>query len=80
MKPAFTAAEKKKWRLQKHLKDHGFEYVLDMVLTMLFAYILLKLCRAEYILPGMALSFAWALGRAVQQVCQYKKDYVDPMD
>lgn len=77
MESQFTAQEKRKWLFKKHLKDHAFEYVLDIVLTMVFAYLLLKLCKAENIVLGIFLAFAWSLGRSIRQIHWYKKDYLD---
>ncbi len=77
MDSQFTVTEKRKWLLKKHMKDHAFEYILDIVITMAFAFLLLKLCKAEDILLGMLLSFAWASGRIVQQIHYYKKEYVN---
>ncbi len=77
MEDQFTTEEKRKWQLKKHLKENAFAYLLDILSSMLFAYLLLKLCRAEEIAFGLLLSFAWALGRVIQQIHHCKKDYID---
>ncbi len=77
MESIFTVSEKRKWMLKKHLKDHAFEYVLDIVLSILYSFILLKLCKAENMVLGVAVAFVWSLGRVVWQIYCYKKEYVD---
>ncbi len=77
MESQFTVEEKRKWLLKKHLKDHCFAYILDVVLTMVFAFLLLSLCKAESIMLGMVISFVWAMGRVIWQIYYYKKEYVD---
>ncbi len=77
MESQFTVQEKRRWLLKKHIKDHAFEYILDIILTMLFAYLLLKWCKAEDIMLGMVLSFAWGFGRVLQQILYYKKEHIN---
>ena len=77
MESKFTVEEKRKWLLKKHIKDHAFEYVLDIVLTMLYTYILLKWCKAEDVILGMIIAFAWGLCCVIRKIQCYKKEYVN---
>ncbi len=77
MNSNFTTTEKRRWALKKHLKDHAFEYTIDIIGTMLIAYILMKISKAENIAIGIAAAFAFALGRVCQQIHHYKKEHID---
>ncbi len=77
MESQFTVAEKRKWQLNNHLKNHAFEYILDIILTVVFVCILLKLCNAENVVFGVLISVGWAVGRVAWQIHLYKKEYVN---
>ncbi|MCC8183104.1 MAG: hypothetical protein LIO45_09110 [Clostridiales bacterium] len=77
MNQPFTTEEKRRFRLTKHLKDHLFEYVLDVIGPMVFAAVLLYLCEAERIVYGLLLALAWGVGRVVYHLYHYKKEYID---
>lgn len=77
MKSSFTVEEKRKWLLKKHLKDHGFEYVVDILVPMLFAFILLKICKSEDIALGIIVSFVLGILKVMTQIRYYKKDYLN---
>ncbi len=77
METGFTVKEKRQWMLKKHIKDHALEYIFEILGTMIYTFILLKVCKAEYVLWGVVLSFAWSLGRVISQIRYYKKEYID---
>lgn len=63
--------------LKKHIKNHIFEYLVEMVTTILYTIILLYLCGAKDIALGILFSIAYSLGRTVSEVKRYKKEYID---
>ncbi len=77
MANSFTLKEKQNWQLKKFIRDHLFEFALDIGITVLLTWLLLKICKAEYILPGLILSFFYALARVIYQIVRYKKDYIN---
>ncbi len=77
MESKFTTEEKRNWLLKKHIKNHLFEYVLDLIGPVICAVILLYVCGAEDILLGAVLAFFFALGRVIYDIVHYKKEYVD---
>ncbi|MCD7917510.1 MAG: hypothetical protein LUF84_03480 [Clostridiales bacterium] len=77
MNQSFTTEEKRRFRLKKHLKDHLFEYVLDILGPMAFAAVLLYLCEAERFAYGILLGLAWGVGRVAYRLYHYKKEYID---
>ncbi len=77
MSSRFTTEEKRRWLLKKHIKNHLFEYALDLIGPVVIAVLLLYICKAEDILLGAVLAFFFALGRVVYDIVHYKKEYVD---
>ncbi len=77
MENGFTPEEKRRFRLVRHLKNHLFEYLLDLIGPMVFAAVLLYLCEAEQIVYGLLLALAWGVGRVVYHLYHYKKEYID---
>ncbi len=77
MENKFTLEERRRSLLKRHIKEHLFEYVLDVVGTVVCAVILLKICKAEEIFFGGVLAFVYALGKVVYQIVHYKKEWID---
>lgn len=77
MKSSFSKQEKKKFILKKHIKDHLFEYILDILGPMLLTLLILYLCKAEDYIYGILVSLAYSLGRVLYSIHYYKKDYID---
>lgn len=77
MNQHFTVEEKRKFRFQKHIKNHLFEYILDLIGPVLLTLLILYLCGAERYLYGIALSAAYSAGRLAYRLRCYKKEYID---
>lgn len=77
MDSKFSKKEKRRYMLKKHIKDHLFEYVLDIVGPLTFALLLLYLCKAENYVYGIIVSVAYSFGRIVYNLYHYKKEYID---
>lgn len=77
MRGTFSKEEKKKFMLKKHLKDHLFEYILDLIGPAILTMLMLYLCKAENYLYGILLSLAYSLGRIIYNLHYYKKEYID---
>ncbi len=77
MSEQFSVEEKRKWMLKKHIKDHAFEYLLDIVLTMVFAFVILTLCKAENVWLGLVIAFLWSVVSVIKQICSYKREYIN---
>lgn len=73
----FSKDEKKKYMFRKHIREHLFEYVLDIIGPMILTWLLLYLCKAEEIFIGIIVSFFYSLGKVVYSIYHYKKEYVD---
>lgn len=73
----FSKEEKRKFMFKKHLKDHWFEYVLDIVGPMVLTLLLLYICKAEEIWYGVVISLVYSLGKTIYNIYHYKKEYID---
>ncbi|MCI8352220.1 MAG: hypothetical protein HFJ58_01115 [Clostridia bacterium] len=74
---AFSEKEKRNYRLKKHIKDHLFEYLLDIVGPLLFTMLLLYICKAENYIYGICLSIAYSCGKVFYNLYYYKKEHID---
>lgn len=77
MKSNFSKEEKRKYMFKKHIKNHLFEYILDLIGPTLLTLLLLYLCKAENYIYGIALSIAYSFGRISYNLYHYKKEYID---
>lgn len=77
MKAQFSVEEKKKYRFRKHIKDHLFEYILDLIGPVLLTLLVLYLCKAEDYLYGIAVSVAYSAGKLVYRLRSYQKEHID---
>ena len=77
MNNGFTYEEKRKFMLKKHIREHLFEYILDIIGPMVLTVVLLRLCHAENYLYGIILSAAYSVGRIAYSLRYYKKHLDD---
>lgn len=77
MNNSFSKEEKRRYMFKKHIKNHLFEYILDIVGPLLLTMILLYLCKAENYMYGVALSIAYSFGKIIYNLHYYKKEYID---
>jgi len=74
---SFSKEEKKRYAFKKYLKEHLFEFVLDIIGPMILTLLVLHICKAEEILYGIILSLCYSLGKIVYNIRYYKKEYID---
>lgn len=77
MNNSFSEDEKRKYRLKKHIKDHLFEYILDIVGPLVFTMLLLYICKAENYIYGIGFSLAYSFGKVLYNLHYYKKEHID---
>ncbi len=77
MENHFSKEEKRKYRFNKHIKDHLFEYILDIIGPLLLTMLLLYLCKAENYVYGIILSIAYSFGKILYNLHYYKKEHID---
>lgn len=77
MKSGFTRDEKRKFLLKKHIKNHLFEYGMDLVAPVLLTIFLLHLCKAENFTYGILVAATYSVVKLISNIYYYKKDYVD---
>lgn len=73
MDTGFTQEEKTTFLLKKHIKDNFFNYLIDMIVNLVFVIILLYLCEAQRFAFGILLSIAYSIGCIVSSIVAYKK-------
>lgn len=77
MKTAFTNEEKRKFFFRKYLKEHIFDFILTIVVNIIFVLIILYFCKGTDYLLGIVLSVVYSLGRIAYDIRSYKKDYLN---
>lgn len=77
MNSKFSKEEKKKYMFKKYIKDHLFEYIVDIVIAVIFTLILLYACRAENYIFGIILTIIYSMGKITYDLIHYKKEYID---
>ncbi len=77
MSSNFGKEEKRRFMLKKHIKDHLFEYILDIIGPMLLTMLLLYLCKAQNYIYGIILSLAYSFGKVVYNIHYYKKEHIN---
>lgn len=77
MNSNFSKEEKRKFMLKKHIKDHLFEYILDIIGPMLLTILVLYLCKAQDYIYGIILSLAYSLGKVLYNIHYYKKEHIN---
>lgn len=69
----FNIEEKRDYLLKKHIKENLSQYIIDMIVTILFSTVLLYWCKAESFVLGIVLSVVYSLGKSVASIRAYKK-------
>ncbi|MDD6880266.1 MAG: hypothetical protein PUE18_01655 [Firmicutes bacterium] len=78
MNSKFTREEKQKFKLIKHIKDHLFEYILDVVGIVLVTLLVLYLLnREDKFIFGIAASLVYGIIKTIYKIYCYKKDYLN---
>ena len=73
----FTERERRRYRLKNHLKTHWFAYALDCIGPAILAAILLYVCKAQEILPGIVMAFVYGLGKTCWSIRHFIKDNLE---
>lgn len=77
MESKFTDEEKRKFIFKKHIKNHWFEYLFDIIGPLILTLILLKICKAESIAVGIIVSLVYSCGKTAYNLYHYKKEFID---
>lgn len=77
MDSKFTDEEKRKFLFKKHIQNHWFEYLLDIIGPLILTVILLYICKAENILYGIIVSIVYSVIKIAYNLYHYKKEYID---
>lgn len=77
MESKFTEKEKKNFMLNKHIKNHWFEYLLDIIGPLVLTVILLYICNAEKIFLGIIISIVYSIIKIIYNLYHYKKEFID---
>lgn len=81
MSSKFTDEERKKYLLNRHIKNHLFEYVLDVIGTVVMTIIILLICKvdvkSESYVIGIGISLLYGMFRVLYDICYYKKEYIN---
>lgn len=77
MEEKFTKEEKRKFMFKKHLQNHWFEYLLDIIGPLILTLILLSICKAENMIPGIIVSLVYSVIKLAYNLYHYKKEFID---
>lgn len=77
MENKFTAKEKRKFLFKKHIKNHLFEYLIDIIGPPILAALLLYICKAENYAIGIGIALVYALIKVIYNLYHYKKEFID---
>ena len=77
MESKFTDEEKRKFMFWKHIKNHWFEYLLDIIAPLILTLVLLIVCKAENFAVGIVISLVYSCGKVAYNLYHYKKEYID---
>ena len=77
MRNNFNIEEKRKFMFKKHLNNHLFEYILDIIGPLILTIIILYLCKAERFIYGIICSLVYSLGKTFYNIYHYKKEFID---
>ena len=76
-KKSFTDEEVKKFLFNIHLKNHLFEYVLNIILKMAFAALIVFISKGSDYLLAVLLGFVLGILEVLFELNSYKKDYIE---
>ncbi len=74
---SFSKEEKKSFAFKKYLKEHLFDFALDIIGPMILTILVLYVCEAEEILYGIIISLCYSLGKIINRIRYYRKEYID---
>ncbi|RKJ41506.1 hypothetical protein D7X94_04275 [Acutalibacter sp. 1XD8-33] len=74
---AFTAEEKKSFRLKRHLKARAFDYVLELMKNLILTEMVVWACGGGRFLTGAVMAAGYTLGWALYDIWHYKKEWLD---
>lgn len=77
MKSNFSAEDKRNFLFIKHIKNHWFEYVLDLIMPVLLTVFMLYLCKAENFGLGIGVALIYSVVRVVYHLYHFKKEFID---
>ncbi len=77
MDSKFTDKEKRSFLFKKHIKNHWFEYLLDIIGPLILTAVLLYICKAENFIYGIIASLAYSIIKITYNLYHYKKEYID---
>lgn len=73
----FTMKEKKKFLLKKYIKNHLFEFAVECIINILFVLLIIYLCEGTKYFLGVILAIVYSIGKIINSVKIYKKDWID---
>lgn len=73
----FTNKEKKSFLLKKFIKEHIFDFVMDMIINIAFVLLVVYFCEGTNYIYGIIMAVVYSIGKSVNNIKVYKKDYLD---
>ena len=74
---AFTAKEKRDFRLKKYIKDMAFEFAVNAVKNVIFTELVVWVCGGSNYLMGLILALDYSVGWAAYGIVHFKRDWLD---
>lgn len=72
----FTQKEKRRFHLKKYIKEHLFDFFLELICNCLLVVLVLYLCEGRKYVLGVILAAIYTAGKALAQLRWYRKDYL----
>ena len=76
-KKTFTDEEVKNFLFKTHLKNHMFEYVLNILLKIAFAALIVFISGGTKYIVAMFIGFILGFAEVLFELKSYKKDYIE---
>ncbi len=73
----FTDKEKKRFRMKKYLKEHIFDFVLELCINVAFTLLIVYICEGEKYWLGAILAVLYSIVKIFAEIRMYKKYYLD---
>ena len=76
-KKAFTDDEVRAFRLKTHIKNHLFEYVLNILVKMAFAAFIVFISKGTEYWVAILIGFILGISEVLGELKAYRKDYIE---
>lgn len=73
----FTSEEKRNYMFRKHIRNHLFEYVMDIIVMIILSVVFMTVSGAENIGAGVICAVLLGIARVFVQLNNYKKEYIE---